>query len=173
VSRIGSLDARRAGLLSLAALAGAAAVVGPLAGWQLARSHAAAPAGNDAKSSALAPRPVRIGPPVSRQGLIQTSGVEIVRVALSGGGGLIDVRYRVVDADKAATIHSTVNPPLLLDQPSGAIVDQLLMGHLHGGRPKVGVTYFLLFTNPGDIVRRGSRVSVQLGGARVQGVPVQ
>jgi hypothetical protein len=172
VSRIGSLDARRAGLLSLAALGGAVVVVGPLAGWQLTRSHAA-PAGNESKSSALAPRPVRIGPPVSRQGLIQTSGVEIVRVAVSGGGGLIDLRYRVVDADKAATIHSTVNPPLLLDQQSGAIVDQLLMGHMHSGRPKVGLTYFLLFTNPGDIVRRGSRVSVQLGGARIQGVPVQ
>jgi hypothetical protein len=165
------MDARRASLLGLAALGGAIVVLGPLFGWQLTHGNAnpdAIPA-----SSPLAPSKIYIGPPVSPQGLVQTSGVEVVRVNVSGGGGLLGLRYRVIDADKAAAVHSPANPPLLLDQGSGAIISQLLMGHNHKGRPKAGITYYLIFMNPGDIVRRGARVSVQLGGVRVENVQVR
>jgi hypothetical protein len=159
---------RRLAVLALATTGGAAVIVGPLLAWQLLHHQQRA-----ASTSALAPIRIHIEPVVSAQGLVETSGVKLVRVALSGSGGLVDVRYRVIDPDKATSIHAADSPPLILDQRSGAIVNQLLMAHLHHGRPTVGITYYLLFLNPGNVIRRGSRVSIQLGGARVEGVTVQ
>jgi hypothetical protein len=159
---------RRLAVLLLAATGGAAVIIGPLLAWQLLHHHRSA-----ASSSALAPIRIHIEPLVSAQGLVETSGVKLVRVALSGSGGLIDVRYRVIDPDKATSVHAPDSPPLILDKRSGAIINQLLMAHLHHGRPTVGITYYLLFLNPGNVIRRGSRVSIQLGGARVAGVTVQ
>jgi hypothetical protein len=46
------------------------------------------------------------------------------------------------------------------------------MDHSHHGSFKAGVSYVLLFLNHASAVQRGDRVSVVLGGARVQHVPV-
>jgi hypothetical protein len=100
------------------------------------------------------------------------SGVRVVRVAATGGGGLLDLRYEVVNPDVAAVVHDPKTPPALVDERSGLVIGQLLMGHMHKGQSKAGLTYYLVFLNPGDAVRRGDRVSVVLGGARLQHVRV-
>jgi hypothetical protein len=143
-------------LLGVAGLAVAAAV--PLAVAVLHRSPAKSAQGT---------------PMVSRSGLVQRSGVRIVRVAVSGGGGLVDLRYQVLDSEKAASVHSTTTPPLVVDERSGAVINRLFMGHIHNQKPKVGLTYYLLFDNPGDVVRPGNRVTVQLGDARLAHVVVR
>jgi hypothetical protein len=107
-------------------------------------------------------------PPVSAAGLAQKAGVRVVRVAATGAGGLLDLRYQVVDPDVAAAVHDPDTPPAIVDERSGLVLGQLLMGHMHNGRAKAGVTYPLVFINPGDAVRRGDRVSVVLGGARIE-----
>ena len=112
-------------------------------------------------------------PRVTPAGLVERSGVRVVRVAVSGEGGLLDLRYQVVDAEKAQSVHESATPPLLIDERTGGVVRQLLMGHIHSSPPKVGLTYYLIFNNPGDLVRRGGRVTVQLGDARLAHVPVQ
>jgi hypothetical protein len=112
-------------------------------------------------------------PVVSSSGLVQRSGVRIVRVAVSGAGGLVDLRYQVVDSEKAASVHSSTTPPLVIDERSGAVIGRLFMGHIHSQKPKVGLTYYLLFDNPGDVVRSGNRVTVQLGDARLAHVRVR
>jgi hypothetical protein len=47
------------------------------------------------------------------------------------------------------------------------------MGHTMGGTPKVGITYYLIYNNPGSVVQKDSRVTVQLGNARLPHVRVQ
>jgi hypothetical protein len=115
----------------------------------------------------------RAVPIVSAAGLEQQSGVRVVRVAVSGDGGLLDLRYQVVDAERAHAVHDQATPPLLIDEDSGTVVDELLMGHTHSQPPKLGLTYYLIFVNPGALVRRGSLVAVQLGGARLAHVQVR
>jgi len=112
-------------------------------------------------------------PVVSAAGLEARSGVRVVRVAVSGDGGLLDLRYKVLDANKAQAVHDRANAPLLIDERTGGLVNELLMGHIHSNAPKTGLTYYLLFVNPGNIVRRGSRVTVRLGDARLAHVRVQ
>ena len=96
-----------------------------------------------------------------------------MRVAVTGGGGLLDVRYQVVDPGKAAALHDAATPPALVYEPTGAPIEGLLMGHAPHGRPKAGVTSILIFVNPGNIVRSGDRVSVVLGDARLEHLVVQ
>jgi hypothetical protein len=112
-------------------------------------------------------------PIVSPAGLVERSGVRVVRVAVSGDGGLVDLRYLVVDSEKADAVHNSRTPPLVIDERTGGVVSQLLMGHIHNSRPKVGLTYYLIFENPGHVLRRGGRVTVELGNARLPHVPVQ
>ncbi len=112
-------------------------------------------------------------PVISAAGLVDRVGVHITHVAISGGGGLIDLRYEVIDPDKAAAVHDEATPPVIVDDTSGVVVDQLLMGHAHSGTFKAGQTYYLIFENPGNLVQTGSTVSVLLGNAEVEHVPVQ
>ena len=113
-------------------------------------------------------------PVVSQAGMEAKVGVRVTRVAVSGDGGLLDLRYQVVDADKAISIHEKgALPPLLVDEQTGAAIGQLLMGHIHSAPPKLGLTYYLIFLNPGDLVHRGDFVSVQLGRARLPHIRVE
>jgi hypothetical protein len=56
---------------------------------------------------------------------------------------------------------------------SGLVVHELLMYHSHTGPYRAWVTYCLAFINPGNWIHLGSRVSVMLGNARVEHVPVR
>jgi hypothetical protein len=111
-------------------------------------------------------------PVVSKAGLAERSGVKLTRVAVTGAGGLVDLRYQVLDPDKANTLHDKATPPALVDEQTGLVVNQLFMGHSHHGSYKVGVSYYLVFENPGNWVHRGSKVSVLLGNAQVEHVAV-
>jgi hypothetical protein len=111
-------------------------------------------------------------PVVSAGGLAEQSGVKLTQVAVSGAGGLVDVRFKVLDPDKAVALHDQATPPALVDERTGVVVNQLLMSHAHHGAYKAGVTYYLVFNNPGDWVRRGGRVTVLLGNAQVEHVAV-
>jgi hypothetical protein len=150
----------------LGAASGAAVVVAAVAGYALV-SHLAG-----GEASAVAGRQQAAVPPiVSTVGLERAKGIRIVHVAVSGAGGLLDLRYQVVDADKAAAVHASL--PEMVDERSGAVVDQLLMGHQHKGTLRAGQTYYLIFENPGNLVQRGGRVTVALAGARVRHVRVE
>jgi hypothetical protein len=125
-----------------------------------------------AKSAAAVPaawaRPV-----VSPAGLAERSGVKLTQVAVTGDGGLVDLRYQVVDPDKADSLHDQRTPPALVDEQTGLVVNQLLMDHSHHGTYKTGVKYYLVFNNFGNWVHRGSRVTVLLGDAQVEHVVVR
>jgi hypothetical protein len=112
-------------------------------------------------------------PLVSADGLVDRSGVKIVHVAVTGGGGLVDLRFQVIDPNRAEALHDSSTPPAVVDQRSGLVVHELLMSHSHTGQFKAGVTYYLVFNNPGNWVHRGDRVAVLLGNARVENVTVR
>jgi hypothetical protein len=111
--------------------------------------------------------------PVSREGLAARTGVKIKWVAVTGGGGLLDLRYQVVDAELANALHDPANPPALVDESTGLVIRSLLMDHAHSGAFKTGVTYPLVFEDPGNWVHTGSKVTVLLGDAEVDHVIVQ
>jgi hypothetical protein len=149
----------------LGALTGAALVLAVIAGVALT-GHSGA---GGARASA-APVSPRLLSPAAFQ---RRTGVRVVRVAVSGGGGLVDLRYQILDPSAAASIHDAAARPELVDERTGVVVRNLFMGHSHNDRFKAAQTYFLLFDNPGSLVRRGTRVTVQLGSGRLAHVGVE
>jgi hypothetical protein len=105
--------------------------------------------------------------------LAERSGVRITRVAVTGEGGLVDLRFEVLDADKAASLHDPATPPAVIDEASGLVLRNLLMEHSHSRPFQPGVTYYLIFENPGNWVHAGSSVTVLLGDAQVEHLVVQ
>jgi hypothetical protein len=143
-----------------------AAGIGVLALWLPQRS-AAGP------SASVAPPPQWQRPAVSASGLTERSGVRLIRVAVTGGGGLLDLRYQVIDPNKALSVHEARTPPAIIDERTGLVLNRLLMGHAHHGQLKPAVSYYLIFENTGNWVHRGSEVTVLLGDAQVEHVVVK
>jgi len=112
-------------------------------------------------------------PVVTEDGLVEKSGVRLVYVAVTGGGGLIDLRFQVIDPDKANAVHEKDTPPTIVDEATGLVVNELLMGHMHTAPYTAGQTYYLIFENPGNIVQSGGEVSILLGDAQVDHVIVK
>jgi hypothetical protein len=113
-------------------------------------------------------------PVTGAAGLAERSGVKLTQVAVTGAGGLVDLRYQVLDPDKANSLHAKQTPPALVEERTGLVVNQLLMSHgVHKGPLKAGVTYYLVFNNPVNWVRRGSMVTVLLGNAQDEHVEVR
>jgi hypothetical protein len=115
------------------------------------------------------PLPVAVSP----AGMAERSGVRDVHVHVTGDGGLLDVRYEVVDPGKAVLLHDRATPPAVVYEATDTPIEGLLMGHLPHGAAKAGVSSFMLFVNPGNIVHPGDVVSVVLGPARLQHVRVE
>jgi len=145
-----------------------AAGIGVLALWLPQHSSA----GPRAEPRAASP-PAWQRPAVSASGLAERSGVRLIRVAVTGGGGLLDLRYQVIDPNKAAAVHEARTPPAIIDEHTGLVLNRLLMGHAHHGQLKAAVSYYLIFENTGNWVRRGSEVTVLLGNAQVEHVVVK
>jgi len=110
---------------------------------------------------------------VSEDGLAERIGVRIVQVSLTGSGGLLDLRYQVLDPEKAYALHDETTPPALVESASGLVVNSLLMGHSHTGSYQPGITYFYLFENPDNLIQAGSKVNVLLGNLEVDGISVR
>lgn len=101
-------------------------------------------------------------------------GIDVSSVRLTAGGTALDVRYQVLDPSKAAGMHNLGGETYLLDQISGknlasrAPAQPLVTQELAPGR-----TYFMLFPNPGRLVRKGGQVTLVVGGVRTERLPVQ
>ena len=118
------------------------------------------------------------GPGVSGHRLSVTAfeeqtGIRIARIALTAGTGLIDFRYQVLDPERAIVVHDRGSPPVIVDEKNQQVIAERFghQGHtdtLHAGR-----TYFLLFVNRHEWVKRGDRASVKIGNFVLEHVPVQ
>jgi hypothetical protein len=103
----------------------------------------------------------------------EASGIHISRVVLTGGGGIVDVRFRVVDASKAPQLHERNSRLTLVDLDSGKTLSTSF--HFHSGTTKFqqGIGYYELLVNTGGLIEPGERIAVLVGTARLDGVAVR
>ena len=109
----------------------------------------------------------------SQSAFEEATGVQLVRITVSAGGGMLDLRYRIMDPDKAAIVHDKKKPPTIVDEATGRSASQSWMPHHGGGEPKFAVTYYELIYNPDGIIKRGDRVTLVIGDTRLAHVIVQ
>jgi hypothetical protein len=92
---------------------------------------------------------------------------------------MLDLRYRVLDVDKARPLFDRKVKPRLLDEAAGAqlaVPTVAKLGQLRttsARNVKVDRSYSMLFANPGRFVERGSKLSLVIGEARIDGLLVE
>lgn len=110
---------------------------------------------------------------IGQTAFIEKTGIRVTQVALTAGGGMIDVRYQVIDPDKAAIVHDKDRPPTIVDEATGQAMDTPWMAHARKHELHGGVTYFELLLNAEGAIKPGEAVTVVLGGVRLEHVIVQ
>jgi len=107
----------------------------------------------------------------------QRWGIKPKAMRLSGEDHFLDFRYEVLDSDKAASILKRGEKAFLIDQETGKAlpVPVTKLGPLRstGVKPKVGKQYVILFSNNGNIIKKGSKVTVAIGEARIENLVVE
>ena len=105
-------------------------------------------------------------------------GIQIASLRMSAAGHVVDFRYRIVDPEKAARVADRKLKPQLIDQASSlalSVPAAPKVGALRqtSVRPIAGRTYFVLFGNPNQIVKAGSKVTVVIGEFRAENLVVE
>ena len=106
------------------------------------------------------------------------AGIKIERIHPSAAGQMLDMRYRVVDHEKAKGVIKRGAQIYLVDQSSGArlpVPDMAQVGKLlqrpdQGEKDKI---FWIFFSNPGAIVKPGARVTLVIDEIRIKDILVQ
>jgi len=103
-------------------------------------------------------------------------GVDIVGVRPVSSGYMLRFDYRILDPDKAAVLKDRKSKAYIIDEKthtSLAVPAMENIGELRQVAPlEVNRTYFIIFGNPGKLVKSGSRVTVVVGALRIDGLVV-
>ena len=104
-------------------------------------------------------------------------GIKILSIRLTAGGYMLDFRYRVIDADKAAPLFDGKIKPYLVDLKSGAkcqVPESSKIGALRQTRkPFANHNYFIMFANPGKLIKKENAVTIVVGDFRAENLTVQ
>lgn len=111
------------------------------------------------------------------QVLIDKWGIEIVAMRSTAAGHMVDFRYRVLDAEKAAPLFKRQTKPYLIHQTSGKVLsvpNTAKLGSLRNSNtPQNGRIYWMFFGNHHRLVQRGDKVTVAIGEFRVTDINVE
>lgn len=98
-------------------------------------------------------------------------GIQVVMLGVSAGGGLIDMRFRVTDAEKAAMLLDTANRPSLVAEDSGTVLTMHVRPEVQ--KYETDRVYYLLYANTRSAIQPGTLVSVELGDLRLEHMVAQ
>jgi hypothetical protein len=110
--------------------------------------------------------------------VIEDLGIEIIAVRTTAAGSMLDFRFKVLDKEKAMPFFLKELKPHLIDEKTGATLQVPVPAK--GGPmrptsrdPRVGITYFMLFGNPGKYVKPGQLVSIVVGEHHLKHIVVE
>jgi len=114
---------------------------------------------------------------VNTEGMEERWGIQISGIRLTSGGFMLDFRYRVIDAEKAAPLFDRATKPHLIHQETGAkfmVPNPPKTGPLRtSNEPQQGRVYWMFFGNPGRYVKPGDKVTVVIGDFRAENLIVE
>jgi hypothetical protein len=116
------------------------------------------------------------GPPydVPHDGQMEAAlGIRFSQAALVADGGLVELRYVVLDAQKASAFQNdTKHPPVLRNERTSKTTWRAaLMKQGHELRP--GQSYYLLYLNSQNAIKRGDTIAIESGKRHLLHVPVR
>ena len=145
-----------------------------------ASAESARPVASAPQVIAAAPQPAVVAPHAAKQvpqlpqpSALETQyGIQITQIGLTASGGLVDVRFKILDAVKARTLlGNPANAPMLIagDKPP------LMAPHsaMRGARFSQGQVFYILYPNLRSAIKPGVEVTVAMGEARLGPVTAQ
>lgn len=94
-------------------------------------------------------------------------GIRVVGVRTTAAGYMLEFRYRVTDADKAAALFARKTKPYLHHTASGKVLGVPTTAKLgplrNSNAPQAGRSYWMFFGNAGRLVQPGDKVTVSIG----------
>jgi hypothetical protein len=104
-------------------------------------------------------------------------GVDQLQVRSTSSGSSLEFRYRVLDAQKAVLLTDKRAKPVLIDQKTGnrlTVPTMEKIGQLRQtATPEEGREYWMVFANPGKLVKPGQRVDVLIGAFHATSLTVE
>ncbi|MHC4353304.1 MAG: hypothetical protein ACYS0H_11370 [Planctomycetota bacterium] len=89
---------------------------------------------------------------------------------------MVDFRFRVLNADKAAKLFDRRIMPHMIDQATGAkfiVPSPPKVGQLRsGGNIKEDRIYFIFFANPAKYVKSGNKITIVVGDFKAEDIVV-
>jgi len=140
------------------------------------------PAGAGARLPEDLPGKERISAPVaSKEAAADISrqwGVNVESLRLSAHGHLLDARYRVTDAGKAAALADPKSKAFLIHEATGIrlkVPSMPKVGTLRSTATRLtpGTIYVMLFANQGQVVKASDLVTLEIGKCRIEHLKVQ
>ncbi len=102
----------------------------------------------------------------------EETGIRVLRLVRTAGGGIVDFQFQVVDPDKALIIHDDEKPPMMLDEKHNIIFANPF--HEHADRElHTAVTYHQMIMNGGGLLEKGSKVTLKVGDSLLEHLIVQ
>ncbi|KVL60747.1 hypothetical protein [Burkholderia ubonensis] len=104
-------------------------------------------------------------------------GVDDLHVRSTASGNLIRFSYRVTDPRKALPLADKRATAYLYGEASHAMLVVPVMDQIgalrQSGQLEVGQEYWMVFSNKGEPIKRGDRVSVLIGSLHIDGLVVE
>jgi len=114
---------------------------------------------------------------VNTESMEEKWGIQIAGIRLTASGFMLDFRYRVIDAKKAAPLFDRATNPYLIHQETGAkfmVPNPPKTGPLRtSNEPQQGRVYWMFFGNPGRYVKPGDKVTVVIGDFKAENLTVE
>ena len=107
----------------------------------------------------------------------RTWGVEVVFVRQTSAGYMLEFRYKVLDAEKAKPLFDRQTKPVLTHVSTGAkfiVPTPAKTGALRNSNPPLADhTYWMFFANPGQYVKPGDLVTIEIGDFVAENIVVE
>ncbi len=123
--------------------------------------------------SSASSAPGAIVPVPESPAIEEQAGIRITQLTVDADGGLLDLRFQVLDPNKALPLAEDPDKrPKLIAEDDGTAIDRAaLMPAKHD--LAVGRTYFILYGNVRGAVKHGRPVTVIVGDVRLEHVIAQ
>ncbi len=152
----------------------ASLLAGSLALWSIMAPASWASADQEPEATEATPRAKH---PRENTYMKRQWGVEVVFVRQTSAGYMLEFRYKVLDAKKAAPLFDRQVKPVLMHAESGAaliVPTPAKTGALRNSNPPIeGRTYWMFFANPGKLVEPGDTVNIKIGDFLVEDLVVE
>ena len=107
----------------------------------------------------------------------EAGGVRVERITIAAAGYMLDMRYRIIDAELAGRTLQRDTGLMLVDQATGTkleVPNMAKVGKLRQLPGKDGDRiYWMFFNNPGGLVKAGAKVTLKLGDLKIEDIVVQ